>query len=210
MINTEKTVKIYDSEKKLIGKGHLLSLNAGSIKVKGYNLPILNSNTEITIEVYHEFSGISTYYCVVGLASPNQLNAHIKEFGPMVERRKSLKVRTDLSFYINSIFRNDEDIIKDYPNLKINMLNLCSGGMLISSNYELKIGDIVSFNFQYEKSQIILLKAKIIRIDNVYDPITKNLSVINYGCSFRKLSSIDEAVITRYLFDRQLQLYKNK
>ncbi|MDD2496447.1 MAG: PilZ domain-containing protein, partial [Tissierellia bacterium] len=134
----------------------------------------------------------------------------IKRSGSIIERRKSLKVRTDLSFYIDSLWRNDKDITKDVPNMKINMLNLSIGGMLISSNYNLKISDIITFNFQYEKPQVVLLKAKIIRIDKIYDEITRNLSILNYGCSFDKLSSFDEAVITKYLYDRQLQLYRNK
>ncbi|MDD4781450.1 MAG: PilZ domain-containing protein [Tissierellia bacterium] len=210
MNNTDKTVKIYDSDKNLIGKGHLLDINNNTIKVKGHNLPILNSKKEIIIEIYHEFSGINAYYCDVSVAASNQLNANIKRSGSIIERRKSLKVRTDLSFYIDSLWRNDKDITKDVPNMKINMLNLSIGGMLISSNYNLKISDIITFNFQYEKPQVVLLKAKIIRIDKIYDEITRNLSILNYGCSFDKLSSFDEAVITKYLYDRQLQLYRNK
>lgn len=210
MINTEKTVKIYDAEKNLIGKGHLLGMGDNTIKVKGRNLPILNFKEEIIIEIYHEFSGIHTYYCTVSIAASNQLNAHIKRCDPIIERRKSLKVRTDLSFYINSLWRNDEDITKDVPNMQINMLNLSVGGMLVSCNYNLETGDILTFSFQYEKYQVVLLKAKIIRIDKIYDEITKNLSVLNYGCCFNKLSSTDEAVITKYLYDRQLQLYRNK
>jgi c-di-GMP-binding flagellar brake protein YcgR len=210
MINTEKTVKIYDIEKNLIGKGHLLGMSDSIIKVKGRNLPILDSKEEIIVEIYHDFSGICTYYCTVSVAASDQLNALIKKCDSIIERRKSLKVRTDLSFYINSLWRNDEDITKDVPNMQINVLNLSIGGMLISSNYNLEIGDIITFNFQYEKHQAVLLKAKIIRIDKIYDEITKKLSVPNYGCCFDKLNSIDEAAITKYLYDRQLKLYRNK
>ena len=63
MIDNEKIVKIYDKEKNLLGKGHLLGISSETIKVKGQNLPILDSNTEIIIEIYHEFSGIRTFLC---------------------------------------------------------------------------------------------------------------------------------------------------
>ncbi len=210
MVNTEKMVKIYTKNKKFLGSGHLLSINNNVIKVKGKNLPALNSKAIIIIEIYNEFLGIAPYFCKVIVASKNQLNALILKAEKVIERRNSLKVRTDLSFYIDSLIRNDEDITKDVPNMKINILNLSIGGMLISANYDLMVNDVLTFEFKYEKSQVLLLKAKVIRIDKVYDNATKELSALNYGCMFERLPLSDEAVITKYLYERQLQLYKNR
>ncbi|NLK64326.1 MAG: PilZ domain-containing protein [Tissierellia bacterium] len=208
MIDTDKIVKIYDEGNKLIGKGQLLSLNSGVIKVKGSDLPILSSKTKVIIEIYSEFTGISRYYCQIRIASNNQLNAHVVKMYPVFERRKSLKVRTDLSYNIESLYRDDEDITKNFPNMKINLLNLSIGGMLISTNYKLCINDIITFKFQYES--YILLKAKVIRIDKVYDNNTKELSYCNYGCMFEDMPSYSEEIITKYLYKRQLELYKDK
>lgn len=210
MDTTEKTVKIYDIHKKLLGVGQLLSLNSSMIKVKGFNLPVLNSNTEIYIEIFNEFTGIIPYFCSVSIASLNQLNANILRAEPVKERRRSLKVKTDLSFYIDRIKRNDEDITKSFPGMKINLLNLSIGGMLISSNYDLELNDIIIFKFQHLKYQVILLEAKVIRIDKIFDNKANELSALNYGCIFKKLNSYDENVITKYLYDRQLKLYKNR
>lgn len=210
MLNSEKTVKIYDINKKLLGVGQLLSLSNGVIKVKGYDLPIINSRTDIYIEIYSELQGVHPYHCKVSLATSNQLNALILKTDPVIERRTSLKVKTDLSFDIIRLHRMNEDITESVPNLKINMLNLSIGGMLISSNYELKIHDTMSFIFTFGQYEPVLLKAKVIRIDKVHDKITKKLSAINYGCVFKKLSNYEESVVTKYLYDRQLQLYKNR
>lgn len=206
----EKTVKIYDVEKKLLGAGQLLSLSNGDIKIKGFDLPVLSSKTEIYIEVYNEFTGIMTYFCSVSLASLNQLNAIILRIEPVKERRKSLKVKTDLTFYIENLNRNDEDIIKEFPNLKVSILNLSIGGMLISSNYDLQLNDLIKFKFEYLKYPAILLEAKVIRIDKVYDNMTKEFIAFNYGCIFKNLNNFGESVITKYLFDRQLKLYKDR
>lgn len=209
MITTDKLVKIYDADNNLIGKGHLLSLSMRIIKVKGSNLPILNSKTKIIIEIYNEISGIGRFDCYVKLASYNQLNAQIIKKDAVIERRKSLKVRTDLSFYIETLYRSDEDITKDFPNMKINILNLSIGGMLISSNYNLYINDIITFSFQYEKI-VVLLKAKVVRIDKIYDNNANHLSICNYGCIFEQMPSYYEDIITKYLYIRQLKLYKDK
>lgn len=206
---SEKLVKIFDMNKNLIGKGYLLSLSSEIIMVKGTNLPILSAGNEIIIEIYNEISGISQFFCQVKVASVNQLNALIKRINPSFERRNSLKVRTDLSFYIESLHRNDENITKDYPNMRINLLNLSIGGMLISSNYELFINDVITFSFHYDKSLVILLRAKIIRIDKTYDSNTKQISIKNYGCKFKRMPSYYENIITKYLYIRQLQLYKD-
>lgn len=210
MENTEKLIKIYDKKNNLIGCGHLLSMNNNMIKVKGDDLPVLDSKTNVIIEIFTDFNGISPYFCEVSLATVNQLNALIIRKEQLIERRSSLKIRTDLSFYIESLYRNDEDITNDFPNMKINLLNLSIGGMLISSNYDLNVNDVVKFYFQYDNYQIILLKAKVIRIDKIIDHITKEISAVNYGCTFDKLPSYNEAVITKYLYDRQLKLYKDR
>lgn len=210
MKNTEKLIKVYDEGKNLLGSGHLLSLGSGVIRIKGRNLPIINSKTKVIIEVYNELSGIIPYLCEVSIASENQLNAKIIRQDAVVERRKSLKVKTDVSVYVDSLVRNDEDISKDVPNMKINILNLSIGGMLISCNYDLMINDKISFNFPYTNHQFVFLKAKIIRIDKIFDKITNQFSSLNYGCVFDKMDRNNEALITRFLFDRQIMLYKNR
>lgn len=206
---SDKSVKIFDMNKNLIGKGYLLSLSPEVIMVKGTNLPVLNSSKEIIIEIYNELKGISQYLCHVNIATVNQLNALITRKKPAFERRSSLKVRADLSFYVESICRNDENVTKDFPNMKINLLNLSIGGMLISSNYELFINDVISFYFHYKNSLSILLKAQVIRIDKIYDNSTKQLSIVNYGCMFEQMPDFYEDMITKYLYIRQLQIYKD-
>lgn len=210
MDNSGLLVKVYNSNKELEGIGHLLSINSDTIKIKGNDLPEIKSGTKVYIEIYNELKGISPYICEIGVASRSQLNAHIKSRENIIERRNSLKVRTDLSFYIETITRNGEDITKDMPSMKINVLNLSVGGMLISSNYGLLIHDEITFYFQYAKYQLILIKAKIIRIDKKQDSDNEELETVNYGCSFEKMASYNESVIMQYLYDRQLQLYKNR
>ena len=50
MIDTDKIVKIYDEDSKLIGKGQLLSLNEKIIKVKGTGLPILSGKQMLLLK----------------------------------------------------------------------------------------------------------------------------------------------------------------
>lgn len=208
-MNTDKSLKIFDMNKKLMGKGHLLSIGPEVIMVKGAELPVIGAGKEIIIEIYNEFSGISQYLCRVNVASVNQLNALIIGKKPDFERRTSLKVQVDLSFYIESIYRNNENVTKDFPNMKINLLNLSIGGMLISSNYELFLNDVIDFYFHYGNSVSILLKAKIVRTDKIYDDDTKQLSIVNYGCRFEQIPDFYEDIITKYLYMRQLQIYKD-
>ncbi len=210
MDNSGLLVKVYNLNKKLEGVGHLLSINSDTIKIKGDDLPEIKSGTKVYIEIYNELTGISPYICEIGVASRNQLNAHIKSRENIIERRNSLKVRTDLSFYIETLIRNGEDITKDVPSMKLNVLNLSVGGMLISSNYDLLINDEIKFHFQYAKYQLILINAKVIRIDKKQRHDNDDLETVNYGCSFEKMARYNESVIMQYLYDRQLQLYRNR
>jgi len=210
MDNLGLLVKIYNINKELLGSGHLLNQNSSMIKIKGDDLPIINSKTEVYIEIHDELAGILPYICEVGVASRNQLNAHILSKEPVMERRRSLKVRTDLSFYIENLTRDEDDITKEVPNMKINLLNLSIGGMLISSNYDLLISDEITFYFKYAKFQLVLIHAKVTRIDKKMDADSRETASFNYGCTFAKMPHYNEAVIIQYLYDRQLQLYRNK
>lgn len=206
----EVIVKIYDHEKKYIGSGQLLSINNNIIKIKGDDLPILKSGTEVNILLFDNLKGVYPFNCKIEVSSANQLNAQIIKSESIIERRSSLKVRTDLSFYINSIVRNEKDITAEVPNMKINILNLSIGGMLISSNYNLLLDDVISFYFKYDNYEPIILYAKIIRIDKKHDRKNKDIIIEKYGCSFNRMSNYNESLITKYLFERQLQLYKNR
>ncbi|MEL7649257.1 MAG: PilZ domain-containing protein [Sedimentibacter sp.] len=210
MDNPGLLVKVYDEKKEELGSGHLLSINSETIRIKGSDLPVITSGTKVHVEIFNELVGISPYVCEIGVASRNQLNAHILSKQDVVERRNSLKVRTDLSFNSESLLRNGKDITDEVPNMKIHVMNLSVGGMLISSNYELSLYDELTFRFQYAKYQVISLHAKVIRIDKKQDPENEDLKIVNYGCSFEKMTRYNESVITQYLFDRQLQLYKNR
>lgn len=210
MNNPGLLVKVYDDKREELGSGHLLSINSETIRIKGSDLPVIASGTKVHVEIFNELVGISPYVCEIGVASRNQLNVHILNKQEVVERRNSLKVRTDLSFYAESLQRNGKDITDEVPNMKIHLMNLSIGGMLISSNYELFLHDELTFRFQYAKYQVILLHAKVIRIDKKQDPENEDLKIVNYGCSFEKMARYNESVITQYLFDRQLQLYKNR
>nr|WP_312577423.1 PilZ domain-containing protein [Sedimentibacter sp.] len=207
-------VRIFDLDDINIGRGSLLSIKSNAIIVKGNNLPVLDSGMNIIVKIYDELVGISPYLCNVSVASRHQLTAQILRKDPIIERRNALKVRTDLSFYVSKIYRNGDDITDELPNIKINVLNLSIGGMLISSNIDLMLGDVITYYFKYYKYKSIPLEAKIIRIDKLEDEgEEKNENGSeekNYGCYFISMSSSDEAIILQYLFDRQLQLYRNK
>ena len=92
-MNSDKSVKIFDMNKKFMGKGYVLSQSSDVIMVKGAELPVLKAGKEIIIEIYNDFSGISQYLCRVNIAAVNQLNALIIGKNPDFERRNSLKVR---------------------------------------------------------------------------------------------------------------------
>jgi len=208
MQDLEKVVKIFNEKGNFLCNGLLLNINNRTIMMKGSNLPELETGRKIIVEIY-DLNGISPYLCEVGLSSINQLNALIKKKEPVTERRKTLKVQTHLSFPPSSIYRDDEDVTEHFKDLQIDMLNLSVGGMLISANHELLVGDLIIFHFSHEGNSIII-NARVVRIDKKHDIITKERYAVNYGCIFEKMPSNNESVILKYLFDRQLQLYRKE
>ena len=204
-------VKLFDLNKEILGKGILLSMSKNTIIVKGNNLPVLKTGADVMLNIYDEQIGISPYLCEVSVATKNQITAQIVRRDPIIERRTTLKVRTDLSFYANKLYRDNEDITDNVPIIKLNILNLSIGGMLISCNYNLLVGDILTFYFKYINYKPIHLEAKVIRVDEVEDPDgIEDRVTYNYGCIFSGITMNEESILLKYLFERQLQLYKNK
>lgn len=207
-MNINLSVKIYDMKKNFIGRGILTDMRGANLRIYADELSSPVFGRKIYVEMYDELKGICQYLCRVYSISENQLGASIIKREIIHERRKSLKVRTDLSFYIKSLLRNNEIIADKTHNIKINIYNLSIGGMLISSGTELMVNDILEFNFAPPGYETVPLIAEIIRIDKAANPLTGNIKSVRYGCSFKKISLHDETAITKYLYDRQLQLHK--
>jgi len=196
-------VKIFDEEKNYLGKGNLERLSGEVIIVKGNYMPTLPSKSTIFINIYNELAGIAVYECQVSLAADMQLSAKIIKYHTTIERRKSLKVRTDYNTELKLVMRENKIVQSEEP-IKIKILNLSVGGMLFTSQTEFFVGDTIVFNFDYYKRNIVPIEANIIRIDEPSDEFSYN----NYGCIFKGLIDSDESIIYQYLYERQLQVHK--
>lgn len=196
-------VKIFDEDKNYLGKGTLNKISGNTMIIRGNRLPAIPSKTTIFLNIYNELLGISVYECKVSLAADMQLSAQIVKRHNIIERRKSLKIRTDYNVDLKLIMREDKIVQSEIP-VKIKILNLSIGGMLFTSSTEFFIGDTVVFTFDYYKNSPVILEAKIVRIDTPSGEFNNN----NYGCVFNDISVNDESIIFQYLYERQLQVHK--
>lgn len=201
-MNSSILVKIFDSTKKLLGKGHLDTYTDQKLTIKGNNLPELSKDSIIYINIFDQIRGITALECKVILGAKMQLTAKLINRISVVERRKSLKISTNLYYPVGLIIRNNKTIESDNP-IFINIKNLSIGGMLIESNFNYEKNDNILFTFNYYIDSPINLKAEIIRIGN-----QNNNYSLNYGCIFKNITQGDENVICKYLYERQIQLMK--
>lgn len=202
-MNNSLLVRVFDKDKNFIGKGTLHKITGKMIVIKGYNLPEIKSKSIIFLNVFNELKGISIYECMVNIGASMQLTATILKQHETVERRKSLKVRTNIKSELRLIIRNNKALKMDNP-IKITMLNFSIGGMLFTSSTKFFINDIFTFTFDYYKDNPIELEAKIIRLDKA----TEEFCDDNYGCIFIAITPAEEKIIYKYLYERQLQIYK--
>lgn len=203
-MNNSILVKIFDSNKKLLGKGHLNSYQGQKLIIKGNYLPELSKDSIIYVNIFDQIRGITALECKVIIGARMQLTAKILHKISVVERRKSLKISTNLRYPVGLIIRNNKSIESDNP-IFIRIKNLSIGGMLIESNFDFEINDNILFTFNFYHESPINLKAEVIRIDK-----HPNGYSLNYGCIFKNITQGDENVICKYLYERQIQLLKNK
>ncbi len=205
MLIPQLLVKIFDENKNYLGKGVLDKISGNVIVIKGNYLPTIPSKTTIFINVYNELTGISVYECAVNIAADMQLTAKIIKQHNTVERRRALKIRTDFNVELRLIMRENK-IVQTVNPVNIKIQNLSIGGLLFTSSTEFFIGDTIVFTFDYYKETPVILDARIIRIDPAKDEYSYN----SYGCIFNELTRNDENIICKYLYERQLQVYKKK
>ncbi|QSX07175.1 PilZ domain-containing protein [Sedimentibacter sp. zth1] len=205
MIDNSLLVKIFDRNKQYLGKGKLDKIVGSRIVIKGNNLPIIHSKETIFLNVFNELRGVLIYECIVNIGANMQLTATILKQHGTIERRRTLKIRTAYTTSIRLVIRDNKALsIKD-P-IVIKMLNLSIGGMLFTSKETFCINDIITFTFDHYQNCSIDLEAKIIRVDKTIDEYNND----NYGCIFIGVTPYDENVICKYLYERQLQIYKKK
>ncbi len=198
-------VKIFDLDKKLLGKGSLKSISTNTISIQGDLMPSLPSKKMIILHIHDDLRGILIFECEISISTTSQLNARIVKKLPTLERRKALKMKTDHNVPLRLLLRNDRSINKDEP-INIKILNMSIGGILITSNTDFFIGDVLVFTFDYYPDFPLELDATVVRIDQAADGRTTN----NYGCVFSELSRRSENVICKYLYERQIQIYSKK
>lgn len=196
-------VKIYDINKHFLAKGSIERITPVNMRIKGNNLPLIKSKTEIYVNVFDQIRGISIYRCIVKLAAEMQLSVDIIEKEKQLERRNSLKIRT--SIHTNALITiRDSRAIENEKPVEFEILNLSIGGMLFTSKVEFMKNDIILFIFDYMKTHPFTIEAVVVRIDKAVNPYDYD----NYGCKFKDLGPFEEKIVTKYLYEKQLQNHK--
>ena len=196
------TISFLDNYGNIMHRGTLLSRNNNLLLVKGTNLPILPKGKQIKLTLQHPRQGVKHIEGQVEIATDIQINISIKTETPFIERRMSLKVPTDIRFSINNMRHRDEEIVFEKP-MNISVLNLSLGGMLISPDrdYDFTLGDSGYFTFDPYPQCSLSIEFEIVRVDNIGDFIV-------YGCRFFEMLPIEEDVLCKYIYDRQLEIHK--
>lgn len=203
MKNKTLLAKIYDIDKKFLGKGSVDRISPNFIRIKGHHLPSLKSHTDIYINIFDELRGISVYRCEVSLAADMQLSARIIRKEKQIERRKSLKIRTNIKTNAQMVLRNSRAVESDFP-IELTILNLSIGGMLFTSKTTFYKDDTVLFVFDYMKKHPFTIEAQVIRIDKAINEYEYD----NYGCQFKGLNPFEEKIVMKYLYEQQLRTHK--
>lgn len=205
MISKDKILKadIYKAD-----GSHLLTTKAITFprdffKVKGYELvsirstklPVIRKNDELT--VVFEYSNGTRIRCKtkVDISTSEQMNFHVDDGEVLEERRNSYKVATKEPAYIIRLETQDDTIDLEEP-FKVTILNINLSGILMHSDMELKIGDIVTIKLLNGNME---LRTEILRRQ-----FNNDGELVGYGCRFLDVTPSQEEKIARHLFECQL------
>lgn len=197
--------KVFDVNEIYLGCGTLSSLDDNILTIKGENLPLIPINQTVLIYIYDEFLGVKIHECKINIASEKQINATVIKQFPFIDRRLSLKVRTDIVALLSTVIRENSKIVCHRNKFHIHINNLSIKGMRIDTDHEFKIDDILTTSFGINNTYLFSIQSRIVRCDG-----RDNYNKLNYGCVFYPLPLETENIICRYLFERQLALFKEK
>lgn len=205
MINKEKITKadIYDENGNLLLSTKSVTFPRDFFKlkglelvsIKGSDLPIFHKDDKIKI-IFEYINGTRLEcHSGVDISTDKQLNFHVGEGIVLEERRRSFKVTTVEPAFIMRIERNEE--VFDLETKKdATILNINLGGVLLKSDAELVVGDIIDLSILPDP---MYLRAKILRKQT-----DSSGELIGYGCCFLDVTTTQEERLARYLLECQL------
>ncbi|MEG0614710.1 MAG: PilZ domain-containing protein [Oscillospiraceae bacterium] len=204
MLSKDKIIKaeIIDSEGRVIISTANLEFPKDFFRIKSTEFIVLKAEKILPIAkdspvdvVFYYLNGTRILYrTTIDLATDMQVNIHIgNNYETLEERRRFYKTETNISGNALKVIRGGELVEVDEPPI-INIRDINIGGVFVFTLFKFQPGDIFELEF---------LDGKLCIMTEVLRSQEKE-GRLGFGCKFVKLTSSQEEMISKFIFNCQL------
>lgn len=203
--STYKKVEILNSDNEIIISATRMNLFQKRITLHGYDFPLIDHNTRVKVIGYLE-DGIVSMEGEVTLSIESQINLDILGFDAKNDRRRYLKVKTNLSANLLKAYGcgNSKKYFNIYETVETRDLSV--GGICFFTNRTFLNGQRLLIDLYPIKTSFIV-EAIVLRRRHNNNKLDYRY---RYACKFINLDYEQQRALCEYVFRVQIENHKKK
>lgn len=200
----QQKVEIYSMTDVFLAKGFIVDLSEDQMEIVGEIFPHFERGENLKICAYDDMRGICWYLTSVRDATMDRLILTDFNLLDVIQRRRSIKVKTTFRTNIYLVYSADGDKIELEAPVKITIKDISVGGIYFIAEQLFLEGSHFEFFFNQGKKHL-RVKTKILRKQALSG------EKWGYGCQFMGITEKEQDIIFTFLWEQQrLQLKRQK
>lgn len=200
----QQKVEIYSMTDVMLASGFLVDLSDNHMEIVGEYFPHYERGENLKICVYDDMRGICWYLTSVDYATIDRLILVDFNLLDVIQRRKSIKVKTAFNTNIYIIYAGDNNKVGLDTPIKIVVKDISVGGIYFISEQIFLEGSHFEFYFN-QGTKHLRIKTRVLRKQELSG------EKWGYGCQFTDITEKEQDILFAYLWEEQrLQLKRRK
>ncbi|SDN19425.1 PilZ domain-containing protein [Acetanaerobacterium elongatum] len=193
-------VEIYSKKDALITTGVLVDVTDHNMEILGDIFPHFDTGETLKVCAYDDMKGICWYSAIVSFSAIDRIILTDYHLLDVIQRRKSIKVKTTFETNIYIVYDVDENKITLENPIKIVVRDISAGGIFFTADQIFFEGNQFEFYFN-QGPKHLRIKTLILRRQDM------NNGKKGYGCSFIDATEKEQDILFAFLWEVQrLQL----
>lgn len=193
-------VEIYSKKDALITTGVLVDVTDQNMEILGDIFPHFDKGETLKVCAYDDMRGICWYSAIVNYSAIDRIILTDYHLLDVIQRRKSIKVKTTFETNIYIVYDVDENKITLENPVKIVVRDISAGGIFFTTDHIFLDGNQFEFYFN-QGPKHLRIKTKILRRQEM------NNGKKGYGCTFIDATEKEQDILFAFLWEVQrLQL----
>lgn len=197
----QQKVEIYNMTDVMLASGSLVDLSDDHMEIIGELFPHFERGENLKVCVYDDMRGICWYLTSVDYATMDRLILTDFNLLDVIQRRKSIKVKTTFHTNIYVIYAGDDNRVTLDTPIPITVKDISVGGIYFIAERIFLEGSHFEFFFN-QGPKHLRIKTRILRKQELSG------EKWGYGCQFVDITEKEQDILFAFLWEEQRQQLK--